>query len=274
MLRGTPGGVELSTVTVALAVAVRPSAARAVIVKVVVALTGTDVDPESPTSFPLIDAETALLVCQFTTAVSLFCSVAVICAVGAGVIGVTVALAVAVRPSAARATSVNVVCSETAMLVDPLSPTADPLIVADAAFAVCQVTNAVVLFCSVAVICAVGAGAMGVTVALAVAVRPSAARATSVNVVCPETAMLVDPLSPTAVPLIVAEVALLVCHVTNAVVLFCSVAVICAVGAGAMGVTVAFAVAVRPSVARATSVNVVCPDTVMLSIRSARPWSR
>ena len=180
MFRGTPGGVELSTVTVALAVAVRPSAARAVIVKVVVALTGTDVDPERPTSFPLIDAETELLV---TTAASLFCSVAVICAVGAGVIGVTVALAVAVRPSAARATSVNVVCPETAMLVDPLSPTAVPLIVADAAFAVCHVTNAVVLFCSVAVICAVGAGVFGVTVALAVAVRPSAARATSVNVV-------------------------------------------------------------------------------------------
>ena len=43
--------------------------------------------------------------------------------------------------------------------------------------------------------------------------------------------MVVDPLSPTAVPLIVADVAFAVCHVTNAVLLFCSVAVICAVGA-------------------------------------------
>ena len=108
------------------------------------------------------------------------------------------------------------------------------MIVADVALAVCHVTSAVVLFWSVAVICAVGAGAVvGVTVALAVAVRLSAARATNVKVVCPVTATDVEPLRPTAVPLIVADVALAVCHVTSAVVLFWSVAVICAVGAGA-----------------------------------------
>ena len=99
-------------------------------------------------------------------------------------VGVTVALAVAVRPSAARATSVKVVWLETATEVDPLRPTTFPLITADVAFVVCHVTRAVVLFWSVAVIWAVGAGvAVGVTVALAVAVRSSAARATSVKVV-------------------------------------------------------------------------------------------
>ena len=68
--------------------------------------------------------------------------------------------------------------------------------VAVAALLVCHVTSAVLLFCRVAVICAVGAGALvGVTVALAVAVRLSAARATKVNVVCAVTAMVVDPLS-------------------------------------------------------------------------------
>ena len=69
---------------------------------------------------PLIEAEAALVVCQVTRAAQLFWRVAVICAVGAGaLVGVTVALAVAVRLSAARATSVNVVC--------PSPPRVDPL---------------------------------------------------------------------------------------------------------------------------------------------------
>jgi hypothetical protein len=157
MFRGTPGAAAVGTVTVALAVAVRPSAARAVIVNVVVPLTATDDDPDGPTAVPLIDADTALVVCQLTRAVPFACRVAVIWAVGAAVVGVTVALAVAVRPSAARAVIVNVVCDETATVAEPVKPTSVPLMLADVAFVVCQLTSAEVADCIVAVICAVGA---------------------------------------------------------------------------------------------------------------------
>ena len=53
----------------ALAVAVRPSAATAVIVNVVVPLTLTVADPDVATAIPLIEAETALVLDQFTAAV-------------------------------------------------------------------------------------------------------------------------------------------------------------------------------------------------------------
>ena len=157
MLRGRPGAAAVGTVTVALAVAVAPFAPTAVIVKVVVPLTATDVDPDGPTETPLIDADTALVVCQLTSALPPW-RVAVICAVGGAVLGVTVALAGAVRPSAARAVIVNVVCEETATEAEPVRPTVVPLILADVAFAVCHDTSADVADCIVAVMFAVGAG--------------------------------------------------------------------------------------------------------------------
>ena len=84
MLLGAPGAPE-PTVTVALALAVRPSAAVAVSTKVVVAVTVNVLVPERATELPLSVAETALAVCHVTVATLLAPSVAVICAVGAGV---------------------------------------------------------------------------------------------------------------------------------------------------------------------------------------------
>jgi len=171
--------------------------------------------------------------------------VAVIVAVGAGVgVGVTVAVALceAVAPLEFVATSAKVVVAERVTDVDPLSATAAPLIAALAALVVCHVTRAVVAFCMVAVIAAVGAGAgAGVTVAVALceAVAPLAPVATSANVVVAERVTDVDPLSATAAPLIAALTALVVCHVTRAVVAFCMVAVICAVGAAVARLMVA-----------------------------------
>ena len=73
------------------------------------------------------------------------------------------------------------------------------MIVAEVAFAVVHVTSADVADCIVAVMEAVGAGSVGgVTVADCVAVRPSAARATSVKVVWDVTVTVVEPLRPTA----------------------------------------------------------------------------
>ena len=90
-----------------------------------------------------------------------------------------------------------------------------------------------------------GVGEVAVTVALAVAVWPAAFRATSVKVVLPVTVTFDIPERATPVPLMVAEVAFVVRHVTVATLLAPRVAVICAVGAdGADGVTVALAVAV------------------------------
>ena len=154
---------------------------------------------------------------------------------------VTVALCVAVAPLALVATRVKVVVAEIGTVVDPLSGTVLPLIRALAALVVDQVTSAVVGFCKLAVICAVGAAAGGVTVTVAlwVAVAPLALRATSVNVVVADTGIVVDPLRPTGAPLMVAVVALVVDQVIKAVVGFCRVAVICAVGgAGSTRLTV------------------------------------
>ena len=138
-----------------------------------------------------------------------------------------------------------------------------PLIAADVAFVVCHVTSAVVLFWSVAVICAVGAGAVvGVTVALAVAVRPSAARPTSVKVVCPVTVTDVEPLRVTAVAVDRGRrrVGRLPRDQRGGVVLERR-RDLRGGGGAVVGVTVALAVAVRLSAARATSVKVVCPVT-------------
>jgi hypothetical protein len=70
MLTGGSGALLglLATVTVALSVAVAPAEFLATIVNVVVALTGTVVEPSTGTAVPLRVAEVALLVCQLTTA--------------------------------------------------------------------------------------------------------------------------------------------------------------------------------------------------------------
>ena len=70
---------------------------------------------------------------------------------GAGVfVGDTVALACAVAPPAPVATIVNVVVAVTVTVCEPLAPTAAPLIDADVALVVCQLTSAVLADCSVA----------------------------------------------------------------------------------------------------------------------------
>jgi len=63
-------------------------------------------------------------------------------------------------------------------------------------------------------------GGVTVAVALCVAVAPLAPVATIVNVVVAERVTGVEPLSATAVPLTTALAALVVCHVTRAVVAF------------------------------------------------------
>ena len=95
------------------------------------------------------------------------------------------------------------------------------MMVADTALVVCHVTRARVDVSSDAWIAAVGAGGPIVTVALAVAVAPLAFRATRVNVVVAVTAIVVEPLTGTAVPLSVADTALVVCQVTTAVFVPC-----------------------------------------------------
>ena len=73
---------------------------------------------------------------------------------------------------------------------------------------------------------AVGAvdGGVSVTVALAWAVAPLALLATIANVVVAVTVCVCEPLAPTATPLIVTDVALVVCQLTSAVLADCSVA--------------------------------------------------
>ena len=149
---------------------------------------------------------------------------------------------------------------EIGSLTDPSNAMALPFSVADVALVVVQVTKAVVGESSDALIAAVGAPVLVLpaTVALWVAVWPVALRATIVNVVVPDTGMLVDPLAATALPLIVTDVALFVDQVTRAEVDDSNVALIVAVGAG-VGVlpattTVALAVAVWPAALRATIV--------------------
>jgi hypothetical protein len=68
-------------------------------------------------------------------------------------------------------------------------------------------------------------------VTLSVAVAPLELLATIVNVVCPLTAMVVEPSTATEAPLRVADVALLVCQVTTARFVPCIVASMLAVGA-------------------------------------------
>ena len=75
-----------------------------------------------------------------------------------------------------------------------------------------------------------------VTVALSLAVAPLALLATSLNVVVPLMAMVVEPLIATDVPLIVADVAFVVCQLTRALLVPDSVAEILAVGAFGVGV--------------------------------------
>ena len=120
----------------------------------------------------------------------------------------------------------------TVIVDEPFRARAVPLIVADMALVVCQVTRAVVALCLVAVMLAVGAVVAGATVAVSVAVAPAAFLATSVNVVdvVELTDIVVEPLRATAVPLMVADMALVVCQVTSAVVALCLVAVMLAVG--------------------------------------------
>jgi hypothetical protein len=126
---------------------------------------------------------------------------------------------------------VNVVVALTATEVVPLTATETPLIVVLTALVVCHVTTAL-LPCSAAWIAAVGAGVEDtVTVALAVAVAPAAFLATIVKVVVPLTGTVVVPFTATVWPLIVADTALVVCHVTTAL-LPCRVAWIAAVGGG------------------------------------------
>lgn len=162
----------------------------------------------------------------------------------------TVTVAVRVTdPPAPVATSVKVVVADTGTLVDPLAPTAVPLIVIEVALAVDHVTSADVP-CSVAVSAAVGAGAVGVTLAVRVT-EPPEPLATRVNVVAPEIATVVDPLVLTAAPLIVTDVALVVDHVTSADVALCSVAVKVAVGAAVRRSMVA-SLDARPSCAEAS----------------------
>jgi len=226
MLDGAPGAAWVGTVTVALALAVRPSAAVPTNVKVVVALTVTLDEPESATALPLIAADAALVVCHVTVARLLAPNVAVICAVGAEtVVGVTVALAEAVWPTLFFATKVKVVWPVTVIVLLPARPTPEPLMVADVALPVCQVTVAALLAPMAAVICADGAAA-GDTEALAVATWPVALRAVSVNVVGLAIVTVVEPDNATPVPLIDADVALPVCHVTVATLFAPRVAVI------------------------------------------------
>jgi hypothetical protein len=168
---------------------------------------------------------------------------------GGGVVGtVTVALAVAVAPEALRAVMVNVVVALICTVVLPLTGTDVPLIEALVALVVCQLTAAVLEPWSEAWMVAVGApeggGVFGtVTVALAVAVAPVALRAVMVKVVVPVMLTVCVPLTATVTPLIVADAALVVCHVTRALVLFTSEAWMVAVGGG---------VEVEPTVARAS----------------------
>ncbi len=264
--------------TVTFAVAVWPAVLRATIVNVVAPETAIPADPLGPTALPLMVAEVALVVDQVTFAQVGDSSVAWIVAVGAVVeppppLPPTVTFAVAVWPAVLRATIVNVVAPETAIPADPLGPTALPLMVAEVALVVDQVTFAQVGDSSVAWIVAVGAVVeppppLPPTVTFAVAVWPAVLRATIVNVVAPETAIPADPLGPTALPLMVAEVALVVDQVTFAQVGDSSVAWIVAVGAVVeppppLPPTVTFAVAVWPAVLRATIVNVVAPETAI-----------
>ena len=139
--------------------------------------------------------------------------------------------------------------------------------VADVALVVVQVMKAVVGESSDALIAAVG-GALVLppplvppTVTFAVADWPEVLRAKIVNVVWPETAIPADPLGPTALPLMVTEVALVVDQVTVAQVEDCNVARMVAVGAEPppvppppLATTVTFAVAVWPAALRATIV--------------------
>jgi hypothetical protein len=74
----------------------------------------------------------------------------------------TVALSLAVAPLALLATSLNVVVPLMAMVVEPLIATDVPLMVADVAFVVCQLTRALLVPDSVAEILAVGAFGVGV----------------------------------------------------------------------------------------------------------------
>ena len=271
MVRTLTGGngAAVLAVTLAVSVAVVPAAFLATSVNVVdvVALTVIVVEPLRLRAVPLMVADAALVVCQVTSAVVALCLVAVMVAVGAA--AGTVAVSVAVVPAAFLATSVNVVdvVALTVIVVEPLRLRAVPLMVADAALVVCQVTSAVVGLCLVAVMVAVGAAAA--TVAVSVAVVPAAFLATSVNVVdvVALTVLVAEPFKATAAPLRVADVALVVCQVTSAVVGLCLVAVMVAVGAAAG--TVAVSVAVVPAAFLATSVNVV--DVVALTVLVAEP---
>jgi hypothetical protein len=128
---------------------------------------------------------------------------------GAAVLTDTVAVSFAVVPAAFLATSVNVVdvVALTVIVAEPFRLRAVPLIVADVALVVVQVTSAVVALCLVAVMLAVGA--IAGTVAVSVAVVPAAFRATSLNVVdvVALTVIVAEPFRLRAVPLIVADVA-------------------------------------------------------------------
>lgn len=146
-------GAGCVTVTVAVRVT-EPPAPVATSVNVVVADTGTDVDPLAPAAVPLIVTAVALVVDQVTRA-DVPWRVAVSDAVGAGTVGVTLAVRVT-EPPEPLATSVNVVAPEIATEVDPLAPTAAPLIVTEVALVVDHVTSAEVALCSVAVNVAVG----------------------------------------------------------------------------------------------------------------------
>jgi hypothetical protein len=220
--------------TVAVSVVVVPAAFLATSVNVVdvVALTVLVAEPFKATAAPLRVADVAPVVCQVTRAVVALCLVAVTLAVGAT--AGTVAVSVAVVPAAFLATRVNVVdvVALTVIVVEPFRLRAVPLMVAEVALVVCQVTSAVVALCLVAVILAVGAVVPAATVAVSVAVVPAAFLATSVNVVdvVELTDIVVEPFRATAVPLMVADVARVVCQVTSAVVALCLVAVMLAVG--------------------------------------------
>src|SRR4029453_5979701 len=112
---------------------------------------------------------------------------------------VALAVAVAVWPAAFLATSVKVVSPVTVTFVDPDRATPAPLIVAEVAFAVCQVTVATLFAPRVAGICAVGAvgvRAPGLTIVTAVAVWPAALRATMVKLVSPFPVIVALPANP------------------------------------------------------------------------------
>ena len=81
-LWGAVGAAGAVNATVALAVAVAPEALVAVIVNVVVALIATVVEPDVPTTYPLITALAALVVDQVTRALLFACRTAVMVAVG------------------------------------------------------------------------------------------------------------------------------------------------------------------------------------------------